>query len=63
MGIEVICTLVLLSALGCIIIVASTMQTRVWWQKLSQIIVYAAAGTQLGAVVVYLTNLVQEYFK
>lgn len=63
MSIEVILVLVFLSIVACGIIGASTFPHPTWWQKVSLIIVYGAAGTQMGAVVVYLVEFTKQYFK
>lgn len=63
MGFESLVIMVLLSILACGIIFASTCPSETWWQRLSLNLVYCAAGAQLGAVIVHLTNLATEYFK
>ena len=63
MSIEVILILVLLSIVACGIIIASTFPHPTWWQKASLMIVYGAAGVQMGAVVVYLVEFTKQYFK
>lgn len=62
MGVEVFLILLLLSIVACGIIMASTFPLNTWWRKLSLMLIYCAAGAQIGSVVIYLTELAKNYF-